>query len=192
MGSHYGLLCAHHRAMPWRLAPPRVAVRYMIRTCYRARGCGKATWGLTHPEGTFLHANVEAYVCRREADFMQTWRLTHPEGRLTSCKRESYVCKRDRLLVHTRAIPSANATPSFCKREGFFVKARRLPSACATASFCKREACLSMREGFLLQTRELLSGYARVSLCKREGLFVHARDLFLHAKTPACESERVS
>src|SRR5258708_11381369 len=156
------------------------------------------TWGLTHPEGTVLPAIVVAYAGRSETDFMQTRRLTYPEGRPTSCNLESYVCKRDRFLVHARAIPSANATLSFCKREGFLVKARRLPSACATPPFCKREASLSMREGFLLQTRELLSGCARASLCKREGLFVTPGTSFcmrnrflLHAKTSACESERL-
>src|SRR5216684_7937569 len=122
MGSHYGLLCAHHRAMPWRLAPPRVAVRYMIRTCYRARGCGKATWGLTHPEGTFLHANVEAYVCRREAHFMQTWGVTHPEGRPTSCKRGVSRIQKEPSFLQTWSLTHAEARLTSCKRGGLRIQ----------------------------------------------------------------------
>src|SRR5258708_39207067 len=99
--------------MPWRLGPPRVAVRYMIRTCYRARGCGKATWGLTHPEGTCLHANVEAYVCRREAHFMQTWGLTHPGGRPTSCKRGGSRIQKEGQLHANVGSHASRRKPSF-------------------------------------------------------------------------------
>src|SRR5216684_2561553 len=117
MGSHYGLLCAHHRAMPWRLAPPRVAVRYMIRTCYRARGCGKATWGLTHPEGTFLHANVEAYASRRKANFMQTWGLTHPEGTLLPANVVAYACRSETDFMQTRRLTYPEGRPTSCNLE---------------------------------------------------------------------------